>query len=90
MGKSEVSSPRDAEVRGSQVALTHPQGYAIVQALIARGVVGDFRMPDILRFGFAPLYIRHADVVRAVQVLSEVLAERAWQDERYQVWTAVT
>ncbi len=83
-------SPRDAEARGSQVALTHPEGYAVMQALIARGVVGDFRMPDILRFGFAPLYIRHVDVVRAARTLEQVLAGRVWDDPRYRTRAAVT
>jgi len=83
-------SPRDPEVRGSQVALTHPEGYAVMQALIARGVVGDFRQPDILRFGFAPLYIRHVDVVRAVRTLEQVLAGRVWDAERYRARAAVT
>ncbi len=72
------------------MALTHPEGYAVVQALIARGVVGDFRMPDILRFGFAPLYIRHADVVRAARTLEQVLAGRVWDDPRYRTRSAVT
>ena len=85
-----VFGPREAEARGSQVALTHPEGYAVMQALIARGVVGDFRMPDILRFGFAPLYIRHADVVRAARTLEQVLAGRVWDDPRYQARAAVT
>lgn len=83
-------SPRAAEERGSQVALTHPDGYAIVQALIARGVIGDYREPGILRFGFAPLYLRHADVVRAARTLEQVLATGAWQSERYRARSAVT
>lgn len=85
-----VFSPREAEARGSQVALTHPEGYAVMQALIARGVVGDFRMPDILRFGFAPLYLRHADLVRAARTLQQVLASRAWDCPRYRARAAVT
>ena len=72
------------------MALTHPEGYAVMQALIARGVVGDFRMPDILRFGFAPLYIRHVDVVRAARTLEQVLAGRVWDDPRYRARAAVT
>jgi kynureninase len=85
-----MASPRAAEERGSQVALTHPQGYAVMQALIARGVIGDFRAPDIMRFGFAPFYIRHADVVRAVRTLEQVLAGRVWDSERYRARAAVT
>ena len=85
-----VFSPREAEARGSQVALTHPEGYAVVQALIARGVVGDFRAPDIMRFGFAPLYLRHVDVVRAARTLEQVLACGVWRDERYRTRAAVT
>jgi kynureninase len=85
-----VLSSRAAEARGSQVALTHPEGYAVVQALIARGVVGDFRAPDIMRFGFAPLYLRHADVVRAARTLEQVLACGVWRDERYRTRAAVT
>jgi kynureninase len=60
--------------RGSHVALTHPRGYELIQALIARGVIGDFRAPDVVRFGFAPLYLRYVDVWEAVTILGEVLA----------------
>ena len=85
-----LASPRAAAERGSQVALTHPEGYAIVQALIARGVVGDFRAPDILRFGFAPLYLRHVDVVGAARILGEVLESRAWDRAEFRSRPAVT
>jgi kynureninase len=69
-----LASPRDAARRGSHVALTHPQGYELMQALIARGVVGDFRAPDVVRFSITPLYLRYADVWQAVTVLGEVAA----------------
>jgi kynureninase len=85
-----LASPRDAEVRGSQVSLTHPQGYAIVQALIGRGVIGDFRAPDILRFGFAPLYVSHADVAESVRILGEVMASGVWRQAKYATRKAVT
>lgn len=76
-------SPRAAAERGSQVALGFEAGYAVVQALIARGVVGDFRAPDVMRFGFAPLYVRHVDVVRAARMLQDILAGRVWDDAAY-------
>ncbi len=71
-------SPRDPARRGSQVSFTHAQGYPVMQALIARGVIGDFRAPDILRFGFAPLYLRFVDVWDAAAALRDILATRAW------------
>ena len=85
-----LASPRDAARRGSQVSLTHPQGYAIVQALIARGVIGDFRAPDLLRFGFAPLYLRHVDVHDAALALREVVETRAWDRPEFLARKAVT
>ena len=81
---------RDASKRGSHVSLRHADGYPIVQALIARGIIGDFRAPDILRFGFAPLYLRFADVWRAVDALRDILETRAWDEERFRTRAAVT
>jgi kynureninase len=85
-----IGSPRDCNQRGSQVALTHPQGYAIVQALIARGITGDFRMPDILRFGFAPLYVRYIDVHHTVDTLQQIMASGEWNQEKFLTKKAVT
>src|SRR5256712_8821041 len=79
----EVASPRDAKVRGSQVALRHTEGYRVMRALIDRGVIGDFRTPDILRFGFSALYHRYVDVFDAVRRLREVLTSRAWNRPEY-------
>ena len=86
----EVGSPRDPEQRGSQIALRHPEGYRIVRALIERGVIGDFREPDVMRFGFAPLYLRYIDVWDAVHELRDVLASGIWQADRFGVRSAVT
>jgi len=85
-----IASPRDSAMRGSQVALTHQQGYAIVQALIARGITGDFRMPDILRFGFAPLYVRFVDVYDTVAAIAEIMADSEWNQEKFLTKKAVT
>jgi kynureninase len=87
----DVITPREHHLRGSQVALSRPEGaYAIVQALIARGVVGDFRAPDVLRFGFTPLYLRHVDVWDAVEHLQQVLVNAEWRDVRFHRKAAVT
>jgi kynureninase len=85
-----LASPREAGARGGQVSFTHPRGWAVMQNLIARGVIGDFRAPDVIRFGFAPLYVRHADVWDAVEVLGEILDSESWRDPRYQTVAAVT
>jgi kynureninase len=86
-----LASPREARSRGSQVSFAHPaHGYEIMQALIARGVIGDFRAPDILRFGFTPLYTRFVDVWDAVDRLHGVLAGDEWRDPRFAVRAAVT
>ncbi len=85
-----VEVPRDHRYRGSQVCLRHPGAYGLVQALIARGVVGDFREPDLARFGFAPLYLRFVDAWDAVEHLVEVLASREWERPSYGVRAAVT
>ncbi|MFD0773613.1 kynureninase [Streptomonospora algeriensis] len=86
----DLLTPRAADRRGSQVALRHPGGYAIVQALIARGVVGDFRAPDVLRFGFAPLYLGYADVFDAAAALVDVVGSGQWRDPRFAAAKAVT
>jgi kynureninase len=85
-----LASPREPSRRASQVALRHADGYPIMQALIARGVIGDFRSPDVLRFGFAPLYIRHADVWDAVAALRDVMASGAWDRPEFHARSAVT
>jgi kynureninase len=74
----EIITPREATQRGSQISLRHPEAYAVMQALIARGVIGDFRQPDIIRLGLTPLYLRYQDIYRAAEVLGEVIAARAW------------
>jgi kynureninase len=92
-----IATPNEDELRGSQVSLTRSDGaYAIVQALIARGVIGDFRagdgkqQPDILRFGLTPLYVGYADVWHAVRNLKEVMTTQEWQQSRFSKKQAVT
>tara|TARA_R110002073_G_scaffold100147_5_gene228231 strand:- start:728 stop:1954 length:1227 start_codon:yes stop_codon:yes gene_type:complete len=86
----ELASPFDAARRGSQVSIRHKHGYAIMQALIARGVIGDFRAPDILRFGFTPLYTRYEDVWLAIEALAEIMQTGEWREDRFATRAAVT
>jgi kynureninase len=86
----EVVTPREPERRGSQVSLRHPDAFAIVQALVARGVIGDFREPDLIRLGFAPLYVTHADVVNAAMHLRQVLEDREFENPEFAQRGAVT
>jgi kynureninase len=85
-----LASPRDSALRGSQVSFRFEHGYAAMQALIARGVIGDFRAPDRMRFGFAPLYIDEGDVRGAVDILAGILADGAWDRPEYKRRGAVT
>lgn len=85
-----IVTPREDARRGSQVSVRHEQAYPIMQALIARGVIGDFRAPDVLRFGITPLYLRHADLWDAVEILRDILAKGTWQEPRYAARRAVT
>jgi kynureninase len=83
-------TPRDHAARGSHVSYRHPEGYAVMQALIARGVIGDYREPEVLRFGITPLYVGHADVWDAVEALRDILDTRAWDSPEYFRRSAVT
>jgi kynureninase len=85
-----LASPREAAQRGSQVSFRFEQGYAAMQALIDRGVIGDFRAPDVMRFGFTPLYLDEGDVTAAVDVLAEVLDGRLWDKPEYLAPKGVT
>lgn len=85
-----LATPRDPAARGSHVSFAHPDAWPIMSALIDRGVIGDFRAPDLLRFGFTPLYLGFVDVWRAVEILQEMLATRAWDEDRYRMKAAVT
>ncbi|MDE3245162.1 MAG: kynureninase, partial [Acidobacteriota bacterium] len=83
-------TPREAVQRGSQVSFAHAAGFPVMQALIARRVLGDFRAPDLLRFGITPIYTRHVDVWDAVEQLRTVLEREEWREERFNVRGAVT
>ena len=78
-----VETPLNSSERGSQVSFSHPSGYAIMQALIDRNIVGDFRAPNIIRFGITPLYISEEDIVQTVKVLEEILSNRLWDNPTY-------
>ncbi len=78
-----LASPRDPHARGSHVSFRFAEGYAVMQALIARGVIGDFRAPDMMRFGFAPLYLSPSDVLRAAETLETVLRDRLWDHPEF-------
>jgi kynureninase len=82
--------PSDLTKRGSHVCFAHPEGYAVMQALIARGIVGDFRAPDLMRFGFTPLYTSFEDAWRAADALADILATREWDQPRFKQRSKVT
>ena len=85
-----LASPRDAQARGSQVSFAFEHGYAAMQALIDRGVIGDFRAPNIMRFGFTPLYLDEADIVSAAETIEDVISNELWRDAKYQSVSRVT
>jgi kynureninase len=86
----QLATPRSHLMRGSQVSFRHPEGYAIMQALIARSVIGDFRAPDVARFGFSPLTTRFIDVFAAAATIDEVMTTRAWDTPEFKSRKAVT
>lgn len=86
----DLASPRDPDRRGSQVSFRFAQGYEAMQACIAHGLIGDFRAPDIMRFGITPLYIDEADIDRAAAVIARIMEQRLWDDAAYRARAAVT
>src|SRR5205085_12390357 len=89
-GEVRLASPRDPAMRGSHVVFAHSEGYAVMQALIARGVIGDFRAPDLMRFGFAPLYNRFVEMIRAAEILAGILEHHEWDQPRFKARARVT
>jgi kynureninase len=89
-GVFDVTTPLEHVKRGSQVALRHPEAYGIIQALIENRVIGDFRAPDICRFGFTPLYLRFVEVFDAVERIVGVMESGSFRDSRFTVRNAVT
>jgi kynureninase len=83
-------SPRESDERGSQLAFAHPAAYAICQALIERGVISDFRAPDILRIGIAPLYTRYRDISDAVEILADIMRSEIYKRDEYSQLQKVT
>ncbi|GAA1210722.1 kynureninase [Prauserella alba] len=86
----EIVTPREREHRGSQVSITHPEGFAVMSALIERGIIGDYREPSVLRFGLTPLYVGFTDVWDTVEALRDILDNRRWDLPRHQVRGSVT
>lgn len=86
----ELASPRDASQRGSQVSFAFEHGYAAMQALIDKGVIGDFRAPNIMRFGFTPLYLDQDDIIAACEIIEDVINGNLWQDPKYHAKSRVT
>ena len=86
----QLDSPRDPMARGSHIVFAHAQAYAVMQAMIVRRVIGDFRAPDHMRFGFAPLYNSFADVVGAATILADILASREWDQPHFKQRAKVT
>ncbi len=86
----ESISPADSMKRGGHVSVRHAEGYAVTQALIARGIIPDFRTPDAIRFGVAPLYVRFVDIWDAMDALADILATRAWDQPEFIYRNAVT
>jgi len=86
----ELASPADAEERGAHISYRHEHSYAIMQNLIDRGVIGDFRAPDYMRFGFSPLFMRYSELGTAVDCLRDILESRSYQSSKYQAVNAVT
>ncbi|MDF1669128.1 MAG: kynureninase [Roseovarius sp.] len=85
-----LASPRDPELRGSHVSFEFEHGYGAMQACIAEGVIGDFRAPDIMRFGITPLYLNDDDIVRAVEIIARVVNDRLWDKPEYKTRAKVT
>jgi kynureninase len=86
----DMVTPRQPSLRGSQVGISFDNGYSVVQAMIERGVIGDFRAPDLMRFGFAPLYVGFGDVWDAAEILAECVNAEVWRDPRYDRRLSVT
>jgi kynureninase len=89
LGLATISPPIGAQ-RGGHVSLLHDHGYAIMQAMIARGIIGDFRAPNIMRFGFSPLILRHVDVWDAAEALGDILRTEEWREPRFSLRATVT
>ncbi|AXI47099.1 kynureninase [Sulfitobacter sp. SK012] len=85
-----LASPREGAIRGSQVSFQFEHGYAAMQAVIDHGVIGDFRAPDIMRFGFTPMYLDAADISAAVKVIADVMNNRLWDNDKYKTRSKVT